>query len=140
MHTRAKFYVSGLTLLPGKDQGITVNLTAVCRGDRNAEWARATPMGTLTMTINNPAAVQVWRDFMDSARETGKSPELFLDIVPSDDGWPGDGHAFRLADIEEGISGHNTCGECGMSKDRELTTYDSATRRSVPSGLVHPNG
>lgn len=136
MHTRAKFYVSGLTLLPGKEAGIQVNLQAVGRGDRNAEWASATPCGSMSMTINNPAAVEVWEQFMRTARETGKQPELFIDIRPSEDGWPGDGHKFRLADVPESHYTHDKCGECGMGKDDLLRYHGSVEDR----GLAHPNG
>lgn len=141
MHTRAKFYVTGVTLLPGQDAGVKVNLSAVSRGDRNATWAKATPMGSMEMTINNPVAAQAWEDFMQAARRTGKSPELFIDIYPSEDGWPGDGHLFRLADIEEGISGHGMCGECSMPKDGFITQYDRALGKTVDTETpYHPNG
>lgn len=139
MHTRAKFYISGLTLLPGKDSGVKVNLSAVSRGDRNAEWATATPCGSMEMTINNPAAAKVWQDFMEQARNTGKSPEVFIDIKPSDDGWAGDGHQFRLADVAEGIYGHGSCGECGLPKDGFVTEYDPVARKSVTTETpYHP--
>lgn len=138
--TRAKFYVTGLTLLPGANAGVKVSLSAVSRGDRNASWATATPSGMMEMTINNPGAVAWWDQFMRSARDTGKQPELFIDIYPSTDGWPGDGHAFRLADIAEGVYGHGSCGECGMAKDAETFEYDPVLQKSVPNGLAHPNG
>lgn len=140
LSTRAKFYVTGLTLLPGKEAGIQVNLSAVARGDRNAGWATATPVGTMAMTINNPAAVAWWDTFMRSARETGRSPELFIDIAPSTDGWPGDGHAFRLAEVPEGRYGAGSCGECGMGKDADLMEYDESLRKTVVTGKVHPQG
>lgn len=131
MRTQAKFYVSGLTLLPGQQSGIKVNLSAVCRGDRNASWATATPSGSMEMLIQNPAAVRVWEDFMQSARATGKSPELFIDIYPSTDGWPGDGHEFRPSEGGTGIYGPDRCGACGLSKDQTLG------QDKEPS---HPNG
>lgn len=138
--TRAKFYLSALTLLPGKDSGIRLEFRAVARGDRNASWAKATPDGTLTMTVNNPAAVEWWDRFMRSARDTGKSPEVFLDIAPSDDGWPGDGHLFRLSSSAEGEYGHGMCAECGQAKDADTWAYDEKLRKSVPAGKAHPAG
>jgi hypothetical protein len=138
--TRAKFYVTGLTLLPGQDAGVKVDFSAVSRGDRNAGWAAATPIGSMTMTIQNPIAVQWWEEFMRSARTTGKSPELYVDIAPSEDGWPGDGHAFRLGDFPETHYAHGKCGECGLGKDDDLTEYDQVTRKSTIVGKVHPNG
>lgn len=140
MNIRAKFYVTSLELLPGKDAGVRVNLSAVSRGDRNASWATATPMGTMQMTVNNPAAAQAWESFMRAARETGKQPEVFLDITPSTDGWPCDGHAFRLADIPEGIYGHDQCGECSMPKDGAIKERDPATGNLVDGQPYHPNG
>lgn len=139
MHLRAKFYIQGVTLLPGT-AGVKLDLGAVSRGDRNAEWAQATPIGTISMTINNPSAAQHVEDFMQAARRTGKQPELFVDIAPSTDGWPGDGHAFRLAEIPEGVYGHGKCGECGLGKDDDLTEWDPALRTSVVRGKGHPNG
>jgi hypothetical protein len=133
MRTRAKFYLGGLTLLPGLDAGIQVNLNAVARGDRNASWAKATPIGQMSMTIQNPAAVKQWEEFMRAARETGKQPELFIDIYPSEDGWPGDGHLWREAEFPEGHYDHGKgkCGECGYEKDIELTSLGTT---------AHPNG
>lgn len=133
--TRAKFYLNGLTLLPGQDAGIQVSLSAVSRGDRNAAWAKATPTGNLTMTINNPAAVAQWEGFMQTARESGKQPEVFIDIRPSEDGWPGDGHAFRLSEVTEGNYGHGKCGECGLGQDDKMWLGGKQTE-----DLVHPNG
>lgn len=140
MHLRAKFYIAGVTLLPGTS-GVKLDLSAVSRGDRNAEWATATPIGSVSMTINNPGAAQQVEDFMQAARRTNRQPELFLDISPSTDGWPGDGHLFRLADIPEGIYGHGNCGECGLPKDGELTEWDPVARDSVKTGKqYHPQG
>jgi len=138
--TRAKFYVSGLTLLPGKDSGITLNLSAVGRGDRNAAWASATPVGYISMTIQNPPAVKWWEDFMNASRQTGKQPELFVDIYPSEDGWPGDGHKFREGDFPKTHYGAGTCGECGLKEDADVTEYDYETRTNKVVGKAHPNG
>lgn len=140
MATRAKFYVSGLTLLPGKDAGVRLNLSAVSRGDRNNQWSSATPSGSMEMLIQNPAAVAWWEDFMHTARSTGKQPELFIDIYPSTDGWPGDGHPFRLAEPSHTGYGRDTCGECGQPKDAELR-YDFATGTQLDDPVpAHPNG
>lgn len=138
--TRAKFYLSGLELLPGQNAGVKVTLSAVSRGDRNADWATATPIGNISMTINNPDAAQAWEDFMQAARRTGKQPELFIDIFPSTDGWPGDGHKFRFASIPAGTYGHGTCGECGNSQDGDLLKYNPETQKNETSGKAHPNG
>ena len=128
-------------MLPGKAAGVKLTMSAVARGDRNAEWAVATPMGNLTMTINNPVAAQHWIDFMMSARDTGKQHEFFLDLGPSTDGWPGDGHAFRLSEnISEGTYGFGKCGECGMGKDDDLMEYDQTVGKSVAVGKAHPAG
>lgn len=139
--TRAKFYLSGLTLLPGKDAGIQVALQAVSRGDRNADWATATPVGSMTMTINNVAAAEQWDAFMREARATGKQPEVFIDIYPSEDGWAGDGHKFRPGEGKEGtIYGPSNCGECGQAIDSPVWGYDAEQGKSVEVGKAHPNG
>ena len=127
MQTRAKFYVAGVDLLPGKDSGVEVRLSAVSRGDRNAEWATATPVGNITMTINNPAAADAWIAFQTTARDTGKSPEVFIDIYPSTTAGPATATPSALLD-PEGIYGHNGCGECGMEKDADITRFDPEAR------------
>lgn len=140
MRLKAKFYVAGVTLLPGT-QGVKLSLSAVSRGDRNAQWAQATPTGSVEMVINNPAAAAQVEEFMQAARRTNRQPEVFLDIAPSTDGWPSDGHRFRLADIPEGIYGHGNCGECGMPKDGTIREWDAATQRNVDTGRAyHPQG
>lgn len=137
--TRAKFYLSGLELLPGQNSGVRVTLSAVSRGDRNAEWATATPIGNITMTINNPTAAQAWEDFMQAARRTGKQPEMFVDLYPSEDGWPGDGHSFRATDkIPEGVYGHGKCAECGMGETDDLMKWDQTTQKNEVIGKAHP--
>lgn len=140
LHLRGKVYLSGLTLLPGQDAGVKADFMFVSRGDRNASWAKATPIGSLSMTINNPVAAQRLEEFMQAARRTGKQPELYLDLTPSEDGWPGDGHKFREADIPEGVYGHGTCGECSHGKDAMLTAWDPEARKNVETGPAHPNG
>lgn len=131
MKTRAKFYLSALELLPSQP-GIRVTLRAVSRGDRNASWAAASPDGTMTMTINNPAAAQQWEDFMQESRRTGKQPEVFIDIYTATDGWAGDGHKFRPGEGDEGtIYAARYCGECGRAVDDKIDQEGT---------LAHPNG
>lgn len=43
-------------------------------GDENKPWSEATPQGQLSMTITNPAAIEVF--------ELGKA--FFLDFTPAD--------------------------------------------------------
>lgn len=140
IRTRAKFYISGLELLPGQP-GVKVNLQAVARGDRNADWASATPCGSITMTINNPVAAAQWERFMQESRATGKQPELFVDFAPAEDGWAGDGHRFVPGRGEPGTCyAPDYCGECGQTRDADVTKYDYDTRKNVVVGKVHPNG
>jgi len=136
MGTRAKFYVSALTSYPGLSAGVKVSMAAVSRGDTNASWATATPIGQLEMTVNNPAAVTWWENFMQAARATGRPPEVFLDITPSTDGWPGDGHPFRESVHAAGISGHGMCGECGQPREGELKVWDVAEGAYVGTGTA----
>lgn len=135
MKTRAKFYVSGVTLLPGQS-GVKATLSAVARGDRNASWAAASPEGSMTLTINNPAAAKQWEDFMQESRRTGKQPEVFIDIFAATDGWAGDGHLFRPGEGSDGtIYAPRYCGECGL--EQGSTMRDAAGEEPR---LVHPNG
>lgn len=147
MTTRAKFYVSGLELLPGQGAGVRLKLQAVSRGDRNSDWATATPSGSMEMMIQNPRAVAWWEEFVQASRRTGKQPELYVDIAPSEDGWPGDGHAFSPSTGDPGtIYGPDKCAECGLTKDQELADYEWSDKEhrsvKVDSSVrpSHPNG
>lgn len=135
---RAKFYISGLTLYPGQNAGGEVKLTAVSRGDRNKDWAAATPSGEMRMTVNNPAGFAWFEEMMETSRRTGKQPEVFIDISHSTDGWPGDGHKFRPAEAKEGEYLYGVCGECGQALD--ACEWDQETRKPDPARPVHPNG
>lgn len=135
---RAKFYISGLKLYPGQNAGGEVFLNAVSRGDRNKDWATATPSGELRMTVNNPSGFKWFEDMMATSRATGKQPEVFIDISHSTDGWPGDGHKFRAAEAAEGEYLHGMCGECGQALD--ALEWDQETRKPDPNRPVHPNG
>lgn len=128
MGVRAKFNIAKIELSPG-NQGGKVVLQAVSRGERNADWASATPSGTIEMTVNNPAGFQWFLDRLQAQREAGRYPEVWVDFSDSMDGWPGDGHKFRLADVPETHYQHGKCGECGFPKVAE---YDGKQ--------THPNG
>jgi hypothetical protein len=137
---RAKFYVAELTLLPGYANTTKIALAAVVRGDHNASWAAATPVGRLEMTINNPAAGKWFEDFLKAARTTGRSPEVYLDIAPVEDGWPGDGHKFRMADVPPGHYQSGRCGDCGEPKDGELFELNDLGCAVKTDKPAHPNG
>lgn len=125
---RAKFNISSIQLTPGNGGGQVV-LSAVSRGDRNADWAEATPSGTITMQVNNPDGFKWFLDLLQQQRESGRYPEVFVDFSDSVDGWPGDGHSFRKSDAPAGHYTANSCGACGFALD--------ATYAEKPA---HPNG
>lgn len=53
----ARFYVSQVTRNAYDRGAAAITLQAVSRGPENKEWAQATPVGQVTMTIkNSPAA------------------------------------------------------------------------------------
>lgn len=108
MTVSARFYVSEVTRQAYNPAHLKVTLTAVGRGDKNAQWAEATPSGKIEMTINNePAASQF-------AEALGKDVAITFDFV--DAAKPGDGHAFRQSELPSGIwgGGEGTCGECSQ--------------------------
>jgi hypothetical protein len=117
MGVRAKFHIQSIELRPGVGAGGEVKLQAVSRGDRNAEWASATPSGSMTMLIQNEPALAFFTDMLAVSRTTGKYPEVFIDITPSSDGYPGDGHAFVESTVSEGHYLHGKCAECGYGPD-----------------------
>lgn len=74
---RAKFKVQRIGRYEGSDPSETVHLMAVYSADpesENAQWSKATPSGTLSMTISNPKA--------QGLLEEGK--EYYIDITPAD--------------------------------------------------------
>lgn len=115
MGVRAKFYVTEVTKTASK--GGKVKLSAAARGARNAEWASATPSGSMELQINNPPAFGFFERLLDSAQATGRYPEVFIDITPATDGWPGDGHAFELAEVPDGHYVHGKCAQCGEPEE-----------------------
>lgn len=128
MGVRGKFNISEIKLVPG-NQGGEVTLRAVSRGERNADWATATPNGTITMQVNNPEGFKWFFDRLQAQRETGRYPEVFVDFSDSVDGWPGDGHVYQEPDVPAGHYVDGKCGACGFAKVGE---YDGQA--------VHPNG
>lgn len=128
MSVRAKFNIAEIVLTPGS-QGGRVTLKAVSRGERNADWASATPSGEIVMTINNPDGFEWFLTRLQMQRDAGRYPEVFVDFSDSVDGWPGDGHPFKEADVPEGHYVAGKCGACGYDKD--ATWLD---------GKAHPNG
>lgn len=56
MAVKARMYVSKIEKFAYNPDHLTVQLTAVSRGEENKSWAAATPSGSVTLTINNPKA------------------------------------------------------------------------------------
>jgi hypothetical protein len=57
-HVTARFYVSEVVHRAYNPSHANVTLVAAGRGEQNKAWAEATPSGTITMSINNPAAAE----------------------------------------------------------------------------------
>lgn len=62
MAVQARFYVTEVGHQAHDPQAAKLKLSAVVRGPENAEWASATPSGTIEMYVNNPKAAQWFRD------------------------------------------------------------------------------
>lgn len=62
MAVLARFYVSQVTRNAYDPGAAAVTLQAVSRGPENKEWAQATPVGQITMTIKNSPAAQFFID------------------------------------------------------------------------------
>lgn len=101
---RGKFYLSGIRL---ENWGAHIELTAVSRGARNADWASATPSGKIELTVNNPEAID---EFVKALKHKG-GPEFFIDMTHAPLAWPEDGHEF-VPSPEKHYNAPN-CAECG---------------------------
>jgi hypothetical protein len=65
MTIRAKFFVRAIEFYSSPQDQAQVKLSA-CKdkeGD-NVDWTKWTPCGELTMTVNNPTAVQQFKQWM----------------------------------------------------------------------------
>ena len=104
----ARFYVERTEHFNGTQRN--VHLSAVSRGDQNKQWSSATPVGNLTMTINNPGAAELIEEWM----KAGIDVEITLRPVPVLR--PDDGHPFRQSDDGDPRSYYSStglCGDCG---------------------------
>ncbi len=117
MTVRAKFYISELTQYPGAAGG-KVKLGAATRGARNADWASATPSGTLELNINNPAAFDFFVDLLARSKDLGFAPEVDIIMSASGDMEP---HAFEPFErANHYVNGR--CAACGGDQDAPLHT------------------
>lgn len=57
MAVQALFFVQSVKQTAGNPEAREVTMSAVVRGDHAKEWARYTPSASLTMFVDNPAAV-----------------------------------------------------------------------------------
>jgi hypothetical protein len=73
MGVRAKMFVQEISRTT---YGGVVKLGVVCRGEDNKQWASATPSGSLSLTIRNELALEVFTD-------PGK--EFYVDFTPVPD-------------------------------------------------------
>lgn len=76
MAVRAKFYCMSIERTT---QSSIVKMAAVCRGEDNKQWASATPVANLSMTVLNDVA----------AAQFEPGQEYFLDFTPAPKGEPG---------------------------------------------------
>lgn len=99
----ARFFAQHIETPPeGTSQGTVVNLSAVCRGAANSEWASATPAGTIRMVIRN--------DLASAQFERGKEYEVTFREVETPKA--GDGHSVQAVQLYGGKAW--SCGVCGI--------------------------
>src|SRR5262245_46035102 len=108
MQIHARFFVESVQ--DGRETS-TVKLKAVSRGNHNATWAHYTPMGELTMTINNPAVVEEFRRVL---RNPDRPPEVELIVdTAATIHVNGDGHGYVAPpEVPEESYAHGRCVEC----------------------------
>lgn len=103
MSVRAKFFVK-TTSAYAVGNG-SVELAPATRGAENAQWAAATPSGTVQLTINNPPAFQ-W--FVD---RLGR--EVYIDFTEAPDFTDPKTHDFVLFE-QEGHYANGNCVHCSQ--------------------------
>lgn len=106
----ARFYIATVTRHAYNKEQREVVCQAVSRGDHNSHWAKATPSGTLNLSINNPPAGQWFDDHL------GEEVELLMTLVPKHIE-PTDGHPFRVANVDSSHYNAGKCGECSYSEE-----------------------
>ena len=78
MAVKARFYVSELKRQAYNPNATTVTLNAVSRGEHNKVWASATPVGTLSMTVNNESAAGFFSERL------GTEVEITIEEAPQE--------------------------------------------------------
>jgi len=73
----ARFYVQSIQRFAYNPENVAVGLQAVSRGSENKVWASATPVGQVTMTINDGPAGQWFADRL------GKDVLVSFDEAPA---------------------------------------------------------
>lgn len=117
---RAKMFTTGVhRALSGQDQW---SLSAVCRGDENAGWAQATPVGTLTV-LNNETLAALHTEAV-AAGVTALEVFVDLDNVPEGD-WVLAGIRFRDYDRGADVEFHR------REQDGRRTDWTSELKLSV---------
>ena len=111
MSVRAKFFVQKVTRQAGNVGGEVV-LSAATRGAGNADWASATPSGTITMQVNNPAA---FAQFEKAITNEWPPPEVYVDFEFLTPAMPEDGHPYVAS--PEGHYNAPNCSECARPKE-----------------------
>jgi hypothetical protein len=136
MSVRAKFHVQTIDIDTTPGALAVVNLQAVSRGDRNAEWSSATPSGNMKLRTEGDelAMLQALLDDADASvvvnehghRVRTRYPEVFLTIADSPDTDQRNG-AWTLESVSFGYGFRVTIAK-GYGENRsELTMSIQAT-------------
>lgn len=80
MTVRAKFFVQEITRRAYNADACEVKLSAVSRGKDNKEWAAATPIGNISMSILNGSAAAQFLEL---------GSEFYVDFTPAEKGVEG---------------------------------------------------
>lgn len=114
MSVTAKMYLAETTRQAYNPEHKQVKLACVTRGTQNASWASATPVGSMELTINNPAAAK----FFDIDEDV----DYIISIEKVKRYVAGDGHAFdEDTSIKEGHYQFKGCKHCGAREEAHVS-------------------
>lgn len=85
MAVKAKFYITKIEISPANEGG-TVHLAPVCRGEANKTWSKWTPSGSMQMSVLNPEAMAFFDKIVrDTQAKERRFPEVFVTIESAPD-------------------------------------------------------
>lgn len=130
MSVVAKMFVQVQTIDP--DGAAAFQLSAVCRGELNKDWAAATPAGTAK--LSDPTLDAVW-----AAKQAGEraDAEVYVELIPDPDGdWKMESCSFSYGGCAVMFRRQGPPWGQELAMTVNATSATASLRRTFAEGLV----